>query len=271
MHKVSLHLGVAIFSALAFSFIVTLGQSESKEALVVREITVNEGVVPANASEFKQVLGTLKGALNTGLQKKFIILSRDLKALNEEQAVSGDVQLKNAKYILITTVTGFTDGSATNRSEAGPVYTRTIKLFGTADILKLNGETFANTTFSVTKRAGKVKIAGVVLDEQFGDELVEQTPREAANQIATRVSYSISPPKVRDVEGKHVTIDCGEGFVVKGDKLEVFKLKEKANADPVEISVGFVEIHRVNLKDSTGLILGENLGIAEGCLLRTPQ
>jgi len=139
------------------------------------------------------------------------------------------------------------------------------------DILKLSGETFASTTFSVNLHKGRVEIAGVTRDEKFGDELVEQVPKEAASQIATRVTYSISPPKVIDVTGKQVTLDCGEGFVAKGDKFEIFKLKEKENADPVEISVGFVEINRVNPKNSTGLIVGENLGIAEGCVLRLPQ
>lgn len=249
-----------------------LWAQKEKETLVVDEITVNEGVGAANPSEFKQVLGTLKGSLSTSLQKKFTILSRDqLKKLLEEQAVSGDAKFAAAKYKLVTTVTGFADGSATNPGESGPIYTRTVKLFGTADILKLNGETFANTTYSVNLRAGKPMIPGVTLDLKFGDELMEQVPKEAASQIATRVSYSISPPKVTDVEGKQVTIDCGEGFVTKGDKLEVFKLKEKANADPVEISVGFVEINRVNPISSTGLIVGEIVGIAEGCVLRKPQ
>jgi hypothetical protein len=118
---------------------------------------------------------------------------------------------------------------------------------------------------------GKMLIAGIALDEKFGDELVEQTPKEAANQIATSVFYSITPPKVTDVTGKQVTIDWGEGFIAKGDKLEVFALKIKENADPVEIKMGDVEINRVNPKNSTGLIVGENLGIVEGCVLRKPQ
>ena len=198
-------------------------------------------------------------------------MSRDLKAIGEEVAVSGDVELKKAKYILVTTVTGFTDGSADNPGEAGVAHTRTIKLFGTVDILKLNGETFANTPFSVNLHKGKMEIAGIARDEKFGDELVQQAPKEAAAQIATSVLFSVAPPKVTDVTGKQVTIDWGEGFIAKGDKLEVFLLKMKENADPVEIKVGDLEINRVTPKNSTGLIIGENLGIAEGCVLRRPQ
>ena len=217
------------------------------------------------------MLGTLKGALTTSLQKKFNVLSLDLKALIEEHGVSGDVQLKATSHILVTTVTGFTDGSADNPGEAGVAHTRTITLFGTVEILKLNGETLANTPFSVTLHNGKMEIAGVARDVKFGDELVEQAPKEAANQIATSVLYSISPPKVTDVTGNQVTIDWGAGFIAKGDKLEVFMLKMKENADPVEIKVGDVEINRVNPKNSTGLIVGENLGIADNCVLRKPQ
>ena len=269
------HLVAATLIVLAHFGGLAFGQpaDKGKETLVVREITVNEGVGVGNTSELKQVLGTLKGALNTSLQKKFNILSRDLKALNEEASVSGDVPLTAAKYILLTTVTGFSDGSATNVAESGPVYTRTMKLFGTANITKLSGETLENATFSASNRMGKVEIAGVAHDQKFGDELVEQIPKEAANQIATSVFYSISPPKVTDVEGKQVTIDWGAGFIAKGDKLEVFALKKKGNADPVEISVGFVEINRVNPKDSKGVISGENPNplVAEGCVLRKPQ
>ena len=261
----------ALAVAIALFTPTLLWAQKEKETLVVREITVNESVGTENTSEFKQILGTLKGELKTSLQKKFNILSRDLKTLNEEKAVSGDVDLKSAKYILVTTVTGFTDGSSINRAESGPIYTRTIKLFGTVEILKLNGETYANTPFSVSTNKGKIEIPGVAHDVKFGDELVEQVPKEAANQIATSVFYTISPPKVTDVTGKQVTLDWGQGFVAKGDKLEVFKLKMKEDADPVEISVGFVEINRVNPKNSTGLIVGDDLGIAEGCVLRKPQ
>ena len=261
----------AIAIAIALLTPTLLWAQKEKETLVVREITVNEGVGTKNPAELKQVLGTLKGELKTSLQKKFNILSRDLKAIGEEAAVSGDVQLKAAKYILVTTITGFSDGSTNNPGEAGVAFTRTIKLFGTVEILKLNGETFANTSFSVNKHVGKMEIAGVARDEKFGDELVEQAPKEAANQIASSVFYSITPPKVTDVTGKQVTIDWGEGFIAKGDKLEVFALKIKENADPVEIKMGDVEINRVNPKNSTGLIVGENLGIVEGCVLRKPQ
>src|SRR5882724_2585413 len=188
-----------------------------KETLVVEEITVNKGIGVGNTSEFDQVLGTLKGSLKTSLQKKFNILSRDqLKKLIEEQSVSGDVKLTPAKYIMATTITGFSDGSATNQGEAGTARTRTIKIFGTVDILKLSGETFANTDFSVSKHVGRNELSGIVRDVTFGDELVEQVPKEAANQIAVGVFYSICPPKVTDVTGKQVTIDWGDGLVGKG-------------------------------------------------------
>ncbi len=205
--------------------------------------------------EFKQILGTFKGALETSLQKKFKILSRDqLKALLEEQSVSGEAKLTAAKYILVTTVTGFSDGSASNSDLAGVAHTRTIKLLGTAQITKLNRETLSTSDFSVTDHMGKQMLAGIVLDEKFGDELVEKVPKEAANQIATSVMYYIAPPKVTDVTGKQVTINWGDGFIAKSDKLDVFALKIKENADPIEIPVSSIEINRVTPKNSYGHI-----------------
>ena len=101
------------------------------------------------------------------------------------------------------------------------------------------------------------------------DSLLVAIARDMAGKIANRVVDVISPATVTDVTGKQVTLDWGDGmFLAKGDKFEVFKLKQKANADPVEISMGFVEIKRVNPKSSSAEIVGENLGIDEGCILR---
>ena len=62
---------------------------------------------------------------------------------------------------------------------------------GTAQITKLNGETLSTSDFSVTDHMGKQMLAGIVLDEKFGDELVEKVPKEAANQIATNVNEDL--------------------------------------------------------------------------------
>ena len=46
----------------------------------------------------------------------------------------------------------------------------------------------------------------------------------------------IAPPKVTDVTGKQVTINWGDGFIARGDKLDVFALKIKENADPIVLT-----------------------------------
>ena len=100
--KAAIAIAVSLFTPML------LWAQPEKETLVVGEITTTEGIGSEHALEFKQILGHFKGALETSLQQKFKILSRDqLKALLEEQSVSGEAKLTAAKYILVTTVTGF--------------------------------------------------------------------------------------------------------------------------------------------------------------------
>lgn len=267
----------ALVVAIALLTPMLLWAQTEKETLVVGEITATEGIGSKHALEFKQILGTFKGALETSLQKKFSILSRNLKAINMEAAVSGDVELKKAKYILLTTVTGFVDGSADNPGEAGVAHTRTIKIWGTAQISKLNGETLTPTDFSVTNHMGQNMIAGIALDEKFGDELVEQAPKDAAKQIAGYVLSEIStPPEVINVDDKIVTIDWGKAMpIAKGDTWEVCTQINRTNSGGVIFSIkkpiGKITIQRVDDDNSTGVIVGENPGIVEGCVLRRPQ
>ena len=171
-----------------------------KEKLVVAEIKVSEGVGTDNPMGMKKTMDAFKGALRISLNKKFAPVSRDLKPLLEESAVSGDnFKLTPAKFVLITTVTDFEDSSSTNHTEAGAVLSRDITLSGTAEIQKLNGEIFDSAPFSVTKRDGMVIPPGGYRGGKFGEKLLGLAASEAAKQIAdyvtTKASDSSAAPK----------------------------------------------------------------------------
>ena len=164
-----------------------------KEKLVVAEIKVSEGVGTDNPMGMKKTMDAFKGALRISLNKKFAPVSRDLKPLLEESAVSGDnFKLIPAKFVLITTVTDFEDNISTNRTKAGVTLARDITLSGTAEIQKLNGEIFDSAPFSVTKRDGMVIPPGGYRGGKFGEKLLGLAATESAKQIADYVATKTS-------------------------------------------------------------------------------
>ena len=218
--------------------------------------------------------------------RKFEIVSRsDLKELLKEQGLadSGNVdandkstaksfKIAGVKYLLVTTLDDFQDMTAKEelKIQKEVLQVRTIRLSAIGKIYdSTTGKLLESANFQVNTNKDVTDFATATLDGNRTDFLLVAIARDMAGKIASRVVEVISPARVTDVTGKQVTIDWGDGmFLAPGDKFEVFKLKQKANADPIEISIGFVQIKRVNAKSSSTEIIGENLGIDEGCILR---
>lgn len=175
-------------------------------------------------------------------------------AIDNFQDITRKEEFKNRKEILAV--------REIRLSAVGKVYwTQSGKLRESANFQTVTNKVV--TEFSTT-----------IVDGNRSDDLLVAIARDMADKLANRVVEVIAPAKVIDVTGKQVTIDWGDGmFLAKGDQFEVFALKPKPNAEPVEISVGFVEIKRINPKASVAEIVAgkENLGIAEGCILRRAQ
>jgi|GEM_PF-2208816 len=269
------------------------GTPEGKATLGVAAIKPTPALVAAvetvgKSNPMARVVESLDSQLSDRFNatRKFEIVSRsDLKELLKEQGLadSGNVdandksaaksfKIAGVKYLLVTTLDDFQDMTAKEelKIQKEVLQVRTIRLSAIGKIYdSTTGKLLESANFQASTNKDVTDFATTTLDGNRTDFLLVAIARDMAGKIANRVVEVISPAKVTDVTGKQVTIDWGDGmFLAKGDKFEVFKLKEKANADPVEISIGFVEIKRVNPKSSTAEIVGENLGIDEGCILR---
>lgn len=221
--------------------------------------------------------------------RKFEVVSRsDLKELLKEQSLadSGNVnandksaaksfQIAGVKYLLVTTLDHFADITVKDelKIQKEVAQVRKIELSAIGKIYdSTSGKLLETANFQTSTNKDITDFATATVDGNRTDFLLVAIARDMAGKIANRVVDVISPAKVTDVTGKQVTIDWGDGmFLAKGDKLEVFTLKQKPNAAPIEISVGFVEVKRVNPTSTATEIVGENLGIAEGCVLRKQQ
>ena len=228
--------------------------------------------------------GQLIDRFNT--TRKFEVVARSqLKELLKEQGLvdSGNIdtgdkssaksfKIAGVKYLLVTVLDDFEDITAREelKIQKEVLQVRTIRLSAVGQIYdSTTGKLLETANFQTSTNKDITDFATATVDGNRTDFLLVAIARDMAAKIANRVVDVVSPAKVTDVTGKQVTLDWGDGmFLSKGDKFEVFKLKQKANADPVEISMGFVEIKRVNPKSSSAEIVGENLGIDEGCILR---
>jgi hypothetical protein len=287
MHKQLDYAAILAAGILAISAGFAFGQLEKKESLAVSQIVATDDLKKTveskgNSLELNQIKESLYGAVNHsfGASDKFTIVSRqNLKALMEEQALSGSAKITGANYILIITIEGFEDyGKDPVTTSAGQLaVNRTIHLSGTAEIQNMNSEVLASPTFDVTTNAKSLKNPGVARDEIVGEDLLVSAARLAANQIAGNTVCELSPPEVMAVSDNDVTIDWAKGMpIVKGDMWEVCALGEPMTNKngrvifPKKV-VGNVTIQRVDADSSTGLITNKNSGIAVGCILRKPQ
>lgn len=244
-------------------------------------------------SSLGRVVEALDGQLidRVSATRKFEIVGRsDLKAIMEEGVfgVSGNVdpataaqvgKLTGAKYLLVTSVDDFGDITVKEelKIQKEVIQVRTIQLSAIGKIYdSMTGKLVESANFQVSTNKDITDFATATVEGNRTDVLLVAITRDMASKIANRVACVIYPPKVMDVTGKQVTIDWGDGmFISKGDEWEVCIQKKKKNdvgeEIPIEVPVGRVKITRVDRKASTGEIVGENLGIAEGCVLRKPQ
>ena len=262
----------------------TLGVAAIKPTPALAAAVEKKGKSNQMARTVESLDGQLIDRFNT--TRKFEIRAgSDLKEILKEQilADSGTVdandksvaksfKIAGVKYLLVTTLDHFEDITVREelKIQKEVIQVRKIELSAIGKIYdSTTGKLLESANFQTSTNKDITDFATATVEGNRTDSLLVAIARDMAAKIANRVVEVVSPAKVTDVTGKQVTIDWGDGmFLAKGDKFEVFKLKQKANADPVEISIGFVEIKRVNAKSSSSEIIGENLGIEEGCILR---
>lgn len=112
---------------------------------------------------------------------------------------------------------------------------------------------------------------GSVLSKQVIGNIAEKL----AGQMSNRVVDVEFPPRVILAIGKQVAFNRGDqSGIKKGDIWGVYATQKEELEGEVfeaEIEVGEIKITRITPKLSYGVVQGENLGIAKGCVVRPKE
>ena len=240
------------------------------------------------AGSLDQLVQSLDAQLTDRLNAthKFDVLaSSDLKDILKVQARadSGNYdasdksaepfKLAKSEFVLITSLDDFRDYKQTVTFQ-GIGQSGTLRIFNLSAVGKIyntkTGSLLSSEPFSISATNKAITDAGSTADGDLSDALVVDIARETASKISSQIVGIICPPTVVDVTGNQVTIDWGVGLpIAKGEDWEVC-VKKLKHGIPVMVPVGKVKITRVDDKSTTGEIIGDNLGIAEDCVLRQP-
>jgi hypothetical protein len=272
----------------------TLGIAPVKPGAALVESVKKDG----RQNQMEQVVQALDGQLIDSISgtRKFQVVSRsDLKDVITEQefANSGNVdtsdksaakqgKMSGAKYILVTTLDGFKDFAETSTvGETGQ--TATIRVLNLAATMKFyestSGKLLESKSLKSRKDARQVSLKRGSENAALSDELLVDVAHDLAQQIANRVADVVFPAKVISKVDKQITINRGDGTgIAKGQVWSVFavgkELKDPDTGEVLgkeEVEVGKIRIASVLPKVSTGVIEGEDAGIAEGAIVRPPQ
>lgn len=290
--------GGALWVFILVGGVVSAGAAPTGPATVaVGKIKVNAAVAEraeaqGRRGELAVVLQTLEGQFINALNetRKFQVVNRHRRdELMKEQAFasSGNVdtddpnaaqmgKMAGAKYLLLPEIYDFQDGAESIRYQTvGKQANRRVVL------VKIRMDIDDATTGKILETA-KVQVkklkssGGDSFGSGGGDDLLTEAAEDMALRLCRRVVEVIFPARVLSKIGNQVTLNRGDGTgIKKGDFYEVFGLGEEL-VDPDtgkslgrdEVKVGEVKISRVLPDKSNGEVVGEDLGVAKGCVVR---
>jgi len=285
------------FVLLSAALLPLLAAAQEKATIAVSSIKPTPSLAASVKPDKKPSLDRIVESLDSQLidrinaTRKFDVVGRsDLNDVIKEQdlGASGNVDAKTAakagkltgaKYLLVATVDDFQDYVEKATFE-GTGRSATKRVFRFSIIGKIYDATTGKLLESANFQTGNDAFKQIqeernysVKDGELSDEMMVAVSRTLAQQIAGRVVTVIYPPKILDVDGKQVTISWGDALpITVGETWEACFPRTKTNdvGDAVIIlkPVGKVKITRVDETSSEGEIVGEDLGIAEHCVLR---
>ena len=267
--------------------------SAAKKTIGIGAVEVTPAMLQsASADGTRDVLSRISQSMDGQLidkihnTRKFDVFSRsDLDKILKEQefANSGNVDvtdpnaakafmLGGIQYTLTTSISDFQDYKETAYFEGlgETISKRNIRLGAVAKIYDTTtGKLLETANFQLDTGGHEEKSKFVVSSSGLrSDKYILELATEMADRIANRVVDVLYPARVLAVTGDQVTINRGDGTGIEvGQTWSVYALGE-ALIDPdtgeslgqEEISIGTVEIKRVNPKTSIG-IATENYGI----------
>jgi hypothetical protein len=256
------------------------------KSLAVGKVKASESVAKAAAGKrvsLDRMLEALDGQVLSAVQqtRKFTLIARsDANSLMEEAAATGKAMtFSDANYLLVLSVDDFQDlvESARLASLGREVRKRQIRFSTVAKIYDVKTNKLIETANFQEQLSDVSEAASNVQgDGDASDSLLVGLTRTISEKIAQRVVDVIYPARIIGKTGKVVTINRGDGTgIAKDQTWEAFALGEElkdpdtgASLGREEVPVGKVRITRVTPQTSQAAIVGEDLGIDRGALLR---
>lgn len=282
-----------LFSCVCASLVY--GQSVSKgkkDSIYVSDVKTPNSLVEASKRdgtnlELNRLMDSFRSQLEVSISatRAFQTVERErMKDLQTEQmfnasgATSGDdvrqFDMKGAKYQLFPKVTAFqikksiSQYGAINRQSSSVILSATVqtKITDTS-----TGETLPDIisiTQSVVQNEDLAK-AGTAVSV---DMLVAKLSKELADASAWGLVNFLKPPKVLSMATGMAMVNRGEAAgLCKGMNVKIYAIEEVEDDGEIyinEFEVGGGVIARSNVKQSYIKIMGENLGIAKGCIVK---
>ena len=284
---------VLIFAS-HFVFADELSKGE-KDTIFIKEVRVQSSVNEIAAQQkmelhLKSVIEKMNSEFTTSLNQTrvFQLVERGegQQAIDQEQKFARTVVDPNdknmaqalkqagAKFVFLPEVDSFEDKTTSS--------TKKLDFIG-ASVTNVRRSVFLSasvkivdtTTGKLLPDSPSVQVDTSMLPSGVdGERLYVELAKIAASKLAQNTVLSLRPPKVLDVTGNQIMINRGveSGFPVDTN-IEVYAIKEVKDDDTGEIfrsefPVGKAKIVRGDAKQSFATIVGDNLGIAPGCVAR---
>lgn len=265
-----------------------------KDTIFIGEIKVADSVTELaakqnHAADLKNVVDKLGAQFTNSLNttRVFDLVDRKRIAdLDKEQkfaAAAVDPNDKNmaqgakmagAKFAFLPEISAFEDKTTSktkNYSFIGESVTTTRRSI----YLSVQVQIVNTTSGKLLPDSPSVQVDTSMLPaDATGEKLYVELATLAAKKLAQNTVSLLRPPKVLDVTGNQIMINRGieSGFPVD-TTIEIYAVKEVKDEDTGEtfrneLPVGKAKIVRGDAKQSFAIIIGDNLGIAAGCVAR---
>jgi curli biogenesis system outer membrane secretion channel CsgG len=286
---------------LAAMLIPALAMAQTKPTLGVGEVNPTAALKKSakdsdQAASLDRLIDSLSQQLVVAFQntRKFEVIAHDdlAKLLDEQQVPRGVItdpsyaaalpgRIKALNYLMAVSLTDFADIKQGMKVEGTGIVVQT-RVVQAMMVLKIYDTTTGKAldALSVPIKLDE-KGASRIPTEGFGnhasdDSLIESVAIALSQDAAQRLVDRIFPPRVVGVTDNQVTLNRGEGTgVAVGQRWGVYALgKEMIDPDTgeslgkEEIKVGEIVITDVLPKVSKGKLLGNNLGVESGAVVR---
>lgn len=292
-----------IMFVLSFLWVASVSADEAlskgkKDSILISDVDVpvslvNKSKADATDNELKSLSENLRSQLEVAISstRVFQIVERErLKDLQLEQQFNAsggtgdavDVKQFNvtgAKYVLFPKITAYelkktvSKYNAIDRQSSSVIISATVqsKIVDTStgialpDIVSISKSVTQN--YDLSKMGTKVSV----------DMLVDDLSKKISDATAWGLINIIRPPKVLAVTAGQAMVNRGEtAGLIKGLSVKIYAVEKIVDEDTGEsfnneVEVAEGHIIRSNAKQSYVKIVGEDLGVAKGCVVRVQK